>query len=228
MDYAVPYVWGTIGIAYRRDLVKKEITSWLDLYRPSEDLRGKIVMINDSNATIGMALKALGYSWNSEDKRHYNKARELVFRQKPYVYDYAYVTLNQQSSLVAGDIRMAMVYNGDGLVLQAQHPQIAFSIPKEGTGLWIDYLVIMKQSRNKKLAGQFVNFLNEPENAAQLAQYLKFATPNTAAKALLSPDHLGNTMIYPDPETLEKSEIKKAVSPEIQKLQFTIFNEVSH
>ncbi len=65
-------------------------------------------------------------------------------------------------------------------------------------------------------------------NAAQLAKYLMFATPNRAAKALLSPEHLENNVIYTDPETLEKSEIKKVVSPEIQKLQFTIFNEVSH
>ena len=149
-DFVVPYLWGTCGIACRKDLVKKEITSWLELYRPSEDLKGKILMINDSHEAVGLGLKALGYSLNSEDKHQYDQVRDLLLQQKPYVYDYSYVAVNPQSSLVTGEIWMAMVYNGDGLMLQELHPQIAFVIPREGTSLWVDYLLIMEQSANKE------------------------------------------------------------------------------
>ena len=224
--YAIPYVWGTIGIVYRKDFVKKEVNSWLDLYLPQENLRGKIVMIEDSKETIGMALKALGYSINSEDKAHYDEVRELLYNQKPYVFDYSYVALNEESSLVTGKIGMAMVYNGDGLMLEQMHPKIAFSVPKEGTSLWIDYLVIMKNSKNKKLACQFINFLNEPKNAAQLAEYLMFATPNKAAKEFLSLEHLNNKRIYPDRETMKNSEVRKKLSPRIEKKIITMFTEI--
>ncbi len=226
--YAIPYVWGTTGIVYRKDLLKKEVSSWLDLYRPDKKLRGKIVMINDSKDTVGMALKALGYSMNSETKSHYDEVRELLHAQKPYVFDYSYVALNQESSLVSGKIWMSMVYNGDGLVLQNLHPQISFSVPKEGTNLWVDYLLIMKHSKNKTMAARFINFLNKPENAAKLSEYLMFATPNKAALKLIPSEHRNNKMIYPDAKTLEKSEVKKKLSPKFEKRQHTIFAEVAN
>lgn len=226
-EFAVPYLWGTCGIAYRKDLVKKEVTTWLDLYRPSQDLQGKILMINDSHEAVGLGLKALGYPLNSEDKTHYEEVRDLLLKQKPYVHDYSYVAVNPQSSLVTGEIWMAMVYNGDGLMLQELHPQIVFTIPREGTSLWVDYLMIMEGSADKELAHAFVNFLTEPENAAQLAEYLMFATPNKTAMDLLPPDHRNNPMIYPDLETLEKSETYRALSPKIIKMQVTIFAEVT-
>ncbi len=227
-DYVVPYVWGTTGIVYRRDLLKREIKSWLQFYRPEEDLRGKIVTIKDSAEIVGMALKALGYSMNSEDRGHYADARELLFAQKPYILEYSYVALNDESSLLTGKTWMAMVYNGDGLILQQKHPGIVFTIPREGTALWVDYLVVMDQSNNKKAAYQFINFLNRPENAARLAEYLMFATPNTEAKKHLSSEHLNNKMIYPNRAALENSEVETQLSPRIEKLRRTIFSEVIH
>jgi len=226
--YAVPYVWGTLGIVYRKDMVPKEVTSWMDLFRPEESLKGKIVMINDSKDTLGMALKALGYSQNSETQAHYDEVRDLLHHQKPYVIEYSYVVLNEESSLAKGIAWMSMVYNGDGLVLQELHPQIAFTVPKEGTNLWVDYLMVMKHSAQKELAHQFINFFNEPENAAQLAEYLMFATPNKAALELLPSEHTGNKLIYPSSEILNKSEIYKKVSPRIKKRQHTIFAEIAN
>jgi len=209
-------------------MVPKEVTSWMDLFRPEESLKGKIVMINDSKDTLGMALKALGYSQNSETQAHYDEVRDLLHHQKPYVIEYSYVVLNEESSLAKGIAWMSMVYNGDGLVLQELHPQIAFTVPKEGTNLWVDYLMVMKHSAQKELAHQFINFFNEPENAAQLAEYLMFATPNKAALELLPSEHTGNKLIYPSSEILNKSEIYKKVSPRIKKRQHTIFAEIAN
>ena len=67
--HAVPYFWGTTGIAYRKDKITEPVTSWKQMFQPADALRGKIVMIKDSRDLIGMALKALGYSANSTDKK---------------------------------------------------------------------------------------------------------------------------------------------------------------
>ncbi len=227
-SYAVPYTWGTTGIVYRKDFVTGKINSWLDLYQPSEELKGKIVMINDSKEVVGLALKALGHSFNSVDPTHYNDAANLLHKQRPFVFDYSYVTINENSSLVTGEIWMAMIYNGDGLVLETRHPEINFIVPKEGTSLWIDYLVVMKKSKKKQLAYKFIDFLNEPQNAAQLSEYLMFASPNKSAKKYLPEDHLKNPKIYPDQDILEISEVDDRLPPGIEKKLITIFTEASN
>ena len=69
IGYSVPYFWGTLGIAYRKDLVSKPITSWKQLFHPAKELQGKILMVKSSRDLIGMGLKSLGYSSNSESKK---------------------------------------------------------------------------------------------------------------------------------------------------------------
>ncbi|MBU3983769.1 MAG: extracellular solute-binding protein [Proteobacteria bacterium] len=78
--------------------------------------------------------------------------------------------MEKNSQLVKGDILMAMVYNGDALMLQEFNKNIVFVFPEEGSNLWLDNLVIMESSPKKDLARAFINFLNEPENAARLAE----------------------------------------------------------
>jgi spermidine/putrescine transport system substrate-binding protein len=226
--YAVPYLWGTMGIAYRQDLVKEKIESWTQLFKPAEYLRNKIVMIKDSRETLGLALKSLGYSFNSTEPEHYKQAEGLLLAQRPFVREYSYISWDEDSLLITGDVLMAMIYNGDALVLKDKLPQIAYAVPREGTGLWIDYLVVMQASKNKKLAHAFINFLNEPENAARLSAYLYFATPNAAAEKLLPKDILDNPDIYPDKTIMQKSEFYQELPPRIIKKRNEIFSKVTH
>ena len=225
-NYAVPYLWGTIGIAYRQDLVQETVTSLKQLFEPDEALRGKIIMIKDAYDSIGMALKYLGHSLNSEEKAHYDEVERLLSAQKPYVKEYGYISATEESTLISGEAWMALVYNGDGLVLQEFHPDIAFAVPQEGTGLWVDYLVVMQASPHKELAMKFINFLHEPQNAAQLSLFTMFATPNTAAGQFLPPEHLQNPMIYPSQDVLKQSEFPRILSLRTQKRRNAIFSKI--
>ena len=226
--YIVPYLWGTVGIAYRKDLISDDITSWKQLFQPKEYLRKKIVMINDSRDTISHALKALGYSLNSNDPKQHEEAEQLLMAQKPFVKEYSYIALDEESALVKGDILMTMIYNGDALTVKDHHPAITYVVPKEGSMLWVDCLVVMKTSKNKALAMEFINFLNEPKNAARLAEYLYYATPNTAAEKLLPQEHLKNPLIYPSKEVLERCEIYKNPLPRILKKRNEIFSMLTN
>ena len=116
--YAVPYFWGTLGIGYRADLLETPPVSWMDLFKPSAQVRGKIAMIESQRDAMGMALKALGYSVNSTDRRQIREATELLLAQRPYVKPYTYLVLDENSALVTGDIVMAMMFNGDVLMLK--------------------------------------------------------------------------------------------------------------
>lgn len=224
--YSVPYFWGTAGIAYRKDKVTKPVTSWNQLYKPGEDLRGKILMTKDSRDLIGMALKALGYSANSTDKKELVAAEKLLMGQKPYVKAYSSLTLTKDCILVTGAVWMAMSYNGDALMLKELDENIEYVVPQEGGNLWCDYFLIPESSRGKKLAAQFINFLHEPKINARNAEFVYYATPNKAAEKLLPIDFLENPVSYPSKSVLEKSEAYKALPARVQRTRNSIFSRV--
>jgi spermidine/putrescine transport system substrate-binding protein len=224
---AVPYFWGTTGIVFRQDKIRQPVTSWKQLFEPAEALRGKIVMIKDSRDLIGMALKALGYSANSTDQNELAEVKKLLLAQKPYVKTYSYLSLTEESALVTGKAWMAMIYNGDALMLQEHHPDIAYVVPEEGGNLWIDYLVVMRASTKQELARKFINFLLEPDIAARLAQFVYFATPNKTAEKRLPKDFLADPVIYPSREILEKSEFDKILPARVVRTRNQIFSQVT-
>jgi len=227
-EFAVPYLWGTLGIGYRKDKIKYPVDSWKDLFRPKEILRGKILMINDSRDTVGAALKLSGYSMNSTLPENYDSVFHLLKYQRGFVKTYSYVDLDNQSPLVTGEIWMAMMYNGDALALKKKNTNIHYCVPKEGSNLWIDYLAILSKSRKKKLAKAFVNYICEPKNSAQISMFLKYATPNQAAEKYMTQEHLNNPMIYPNDKILDISEIYRTLPANIIKKRNNIFLDIVH
>jgi spermidine/putrescine transport system substrate-binding protein len=224
--HAMPYFWGTLGIAYRKDLVPKPITSWNDLLNPPEELRGKIVMNRYSRDLMAAALKALGHSINSNDRDELKAAENLLRAQKPYVKAYSYVVLTEESALVKGDIVASMIFNGDALMLQEHHPDIEYALPSEGGNIWVDYFAVLRASYKKELASAFLNFLNEPKIAARNAEFVNYATPNTAAEQYLPDEYFANPVIYPPEDQLSKSEFYKPLSPRAQKLTNSIIAQL--
>jgi len=224
--YAVPAFHGTFGIAYREDLVPEPIVSWMQLFQPGEELRGQIVMIRQQRDLIGVALKALGYSVNSTDAAELTEVERLLLAQKPFVGSYGYVSLAEESSLVTGEVAAATVYNGDALMVQEYDERIQFVVPKEGSFLWVDYLAVLASSPNRDLAKAFVNFLNEPEHAAQWAEYVYGATANRSAEALLSEEFLADPVIYPGEEVMDRLEFLEPLPPRTARRWNAIFNQV--
>lgn len=226
-EFSAPYLWGTVGIAYRYDLLNRTVKSWMELFRPTDDLKGKIMMINDGRDTIGIALKTLGFSINSNNAEELKQVEKLLLDQKPFVNSYGYIDLDEDSSLIKGTTWMTMVYSGDGITLADMHPGIRFVVPEEGTNIWSDHIAIMAASNHKELAHQFINFLNEPDNAAKLATTLNFATPNAAAKQYLEDDFLNDPRVFPNAQILEHSEIHQEFSPREQKKRNELFLRVT-
>lgn len=215
--YAVPYFWGTLGIAYRSDLVSPGINSWMELFRPNTSLRGKVSIMSASRETIGMALKALDYSLNTRSSAKVNKALTMLKEQYPHYQAHAPMDALTQSKLVSGELHAAMMYSGTVQIMQRLDNRIKYVVPKEGGSIWVDYLVVSSKSKNKQAAWDFIEFINEPEHATQLAYYLYYATTNKGALALLDQNFLDNETIYPDPKALEKSEILQPLLSRRQK-----------
>lgn len=216
--HAVPYFWGTSGIAYRRDLVPEPIMSWSQLLNPDEALRGRITMIRSARELTAVALRSLDYSLNTNDLGQLREAERLLQRQLPYVKSYSYLSLTEESALVSGEIWAAWIYSGDALMLQAYNDNIVYAVPEEGGNIWVDFWAVLASSTNGDMAHAFINFINEPEIAAGIAEYVYYATPNIAAELYLPDDYFEDPTIYPPDAQLERSEYFLPLAARAQRL----------
>ncbi len=215
INYAVPVLWGTLGIAYRSDLLPLGIARWSELFNPAPNLQGKVSLSNTSREVVGMALKSLGYSSSSSEPEHLNEVAELLHEQNPHVYQYDYLSLDPNSGLLSGEVSAGMAYSGDAINMQDHNPHVRFVLPQEGAEIWVDYLVVFSASLKKDLAWKFINFLNEPRNAASWSLFSKSATPNPQAQQFLPKEFLQHSSIYPDTKTLAKSELVRPLEPRV-------------
>lgn len=225
-QYAIPLLWGTLGIAYRKDLVKQPITSWQQLFKPADELKHRIVLIRDVNDLVGMGLKSLGYSANSTIAEQLDEVETLLLAQKPFVKSYIYISVEENSALLKGDVWAAMAYNGDALLLNELNPNIEFVVPREGGNLWVDYFLILKSSKNKEMAYRFLDFVNRPENAKRIAEYASCATPNVGAEKLLPSEFKNDPLIYPPKDVIDKMEIYKKLPARVTKKRNGIVTKI--
>ncbi|MBF0161821.1 MAG: spermidine/putrescine ABC transporter substrate-binding protein, partial [Magnetococcales bacterium] len=174
--YSVPWAWGTLGIGYRKDLYKGDVSSWMALLRPAPELKGKIMMLADAIAMRTIAVKALGYSMDNPDKKALDESAALLLAQKPFVHTYGYMGLGEKSPLITGEYRMALMFNGDAITLGRMEPNVAFEVPKEGTLLWVDSFTILKASKKQAEAARLIDFFHRPQNAARLSEAVHYAT----------------------------------------------------
>ena len=127
--YSLPYMWGTIGIGYRKSKVSATPESWKHLYE-SDEYSGRIAMLGDGSTIVGIGLKYLGYSYNETDPARIKEVEELVIRQKPHIK--AFAEDNGQDLLISGEVDLTMEWNGDILQVMDEDDDLGYSVPKEG------------------------------------------------------------------------------------------------
>ncbi len=177
--YSVPYTWGTTGICYRSDLVKTAPTSWNDILKPSAENKGKITALATERWLLLPALKSLGYSINTTDDAELAQAKDLAIAEKAGLL--AFDDTNFYSRLVSGEATMAVAWDGWCNYGIAEDPNIKFVVPKEGSDLWSDTMVILKGTKNKAAAEAFINYILDPANHAWVAENILYKVPNKAA-----------------------------------------------
>ena len=198
-EYSLAYLWGTTGLAYDSAVLKRDITSWKEIFEPADDLKGKIGMIDDQRESLGAALRYKGYTANSSDPKQIDEAKKVLLAQKQNVKGY-YSSVDNRSNLISGDVVVAMLYTGDAIVAQREKPSLKYILPEGVTTVWQDNLAIPKGAKSKYTAEVFINFLLRPDIAALNANKLAFPTPNGEAlkQGLIDKDQLDNKAIYPD------------------------------
>ena len=201
--YSVPYCWGTVGILYNTNMVDDPVTSWDILW--DEKYSGQILMQDSIRDAFTVALKRNGYSLNSTDPAELEKAAEDMIAQRPLVQ--AYVVDQARDKMIGGEAALAVIYSGEVLYTQRENPDLEYSVPDEGTNVWIDAWVVTKKARNPEAAMKWIDFLCRPEIALMNFDFITYSTPNEAAREMIEDEDIRNSeAIFPDESILKKCE----------------------
>jgi spermidine/putrescine transport system substrate-binding protein len=178
-QHSVPYAWGTTGLCYRSDLVSGSPSSWYDLLEPDPELAGKITMLSTDRWLLAAGFKALGYSINSQNEAEIEAARDLLIKAKKNLLAYDDTTF--YAKLVSSEAYLVHAWDGWCNYGIAENDQIRFVIPKEGSDLWVDTMVILDASENKAAAHKFLNYVLDADTHKWVAENILYKVPNKAA-----------------------------------------------
>lgn len=210
--FAVPYTWGTTGLCYRSDLVKGTPDSWNALLKPSADLKGKVTMLATDRWLMGAGLLAKGYSVNERDPKKIGAAKDLLIEAKKTLLAYDDTTF--YSKLVSGEALLVHAWDGWCNYGIAEIAAIKFVVPKEGSDLWVDTIVVLKSSAKKDAAYSFINYILDAKNHAWAAENINYKVPNQPAMALLPKEFVEKfPNVGTPPAELVKYELMRDLGP---------------
>lgn len=195
-EYSVPYMWGTVGIIYDKDIVTEEEIGWDILW--NEKYKGNILMFDNPRDAFAIAENMLGYSMNTESPEELRAAADKLKEQKPLIQ--AYVMDQVFDKMGAKEAAVAPYYAGDAVTLMADYENLGFAIPKTGTNIFVDAVCIPKTSKNIEAAQMYINFLCEPDISLANCEAIGYSTPNKAAYDMLDDEVKNDGISYPDEE----------------------------
>ena len=184
--YSVPYFWGSVGIVYNKNVVDPadlEAEGW-EILRDTK-YAGKIYMYDSERDSFMVAFKALGYSMNTQNEAEIQEAYQWLMEQRQTMNP-VYVADEVIDGMINGNKDMAVVYSGDATTILMENEEMDFFMPKEGTNLWVDSMVIPANATNPKLANEFINYMLDYDIAYTNSEWVGYASPHKEVLADLS------------------------------------------
>ena len=238
-QYAVNYMWGTVGIGYNVKKAREilgpagDIDSWTTVFSPGALAKFKdcgVHMLDSSDDILPAALHFLGLNPNSTDPGDLEKAADLVAMVRPAVRKFH--SSEYLNALASGEICLVVGWSGD--VKQAQKRageakngvEIGYVVPKEGAQMFFDNLAIPKDARNTAEAHAFIDYLLRPEVAAKNTNFLSYANGNLASQSLIDPAILNDRTIYPDEATMARLYTINAHDPKTTRLMNRLWTKI--
>jgi spermidine/putrescine transport system substrate-binding protein len=183
--HSVPYTWGTTGLCYRSDKLDFDPDSWDVFFNPPSELDGKMTMLATDRWLLLPALKLMGESINATDEATLQEARDMLRQAKENLLAYDDTTF--YSKLVSGEALLVEAWDGWCNYGIAENDAIEFVVPKEGSDVWTDTMVVLESAENKAAAHAFIDFVLRPENHASVAELVLYKVPNPEAMEAVDP-----------------------------------------
>ncbi|MBE5801246.1 MAG: spermidine/putrescine ABC transporter substrate-binding protein [Clostridiales bacterium] len=224
--HSIPYMWGTVGILYNTTMVDEVVDSWGILW--DTKYTNNVFMLDSIRDSMGVTLKYLGYSMNTQDFLALEAAKSKLIEQKQSGVVKAYQVDETKDKMVAGEAALAVMWSGDAQYAIDLNPDLAYAIPKEGSNIWVDCMVIPKTAKNKENAEKFINFLCRPDIAQLNCEAIWYSSPNSGAIELMGEDYTSNTTMNPSEESIANCEYFNDIEGAFLELYNTLWLDVKN
>jgi spermidine/putrescine transport system substrate-binding protein len=221
--YTVPWQWGVTGIGVNTKVYGGDINTSAIFLDPPAELVGKINVAPEMNDVLFATIKYFGGNWCTDDKELLKKVRDKLVEAKAkwLAMDYS-VT----EKLPAGDYSGVYYWNGAIMRSRLTNPDIKFGYPKEGYPIFMDSVAILKDAKNVENAKLFMNFIMDPENAAMISAFAKYANGIKGSEQFM-PENMKTAPELVVPSEFEKAgQFLESCSPEVVDLYSRIWTDV--
>ncbi|MRR49440.1 MAG: spermidine/putrescine ABC transporter substrate-binding protein [Rhodocyclaceae bacterium] len=233
--YSVPYATSVTLIGYNLDKLRElrlPGDTWALIFEPKylERIRGRVTVLNSQRELMAAAMRYLGHSVQDRDPAHWEAAKAVILRAKPYWATFSNSTYIKD--LAVGNIWVAHGYSNDMFRARedakaAGRPfQIGFATPREGAVLAVDSFVLPKSGPRPDLAHRFIDFMLEGENAADISNLIGAGNPNAAALPRIRPEIANEAAIFPTPRDMTRLEMLRDFDPKTRRVLSRMWTEI--
>ena len=224
--HSLPYMWGTVGILYNTTMVEEPVDSWGILW--DSKYKSNVFMLDSFRDSMGVTLKYLGHSMNTRDIIALESCKDKLIEQKKNGIVKAYQVDETKDKMVAGEAALAVMWSGDAQYAIDLNPDLAYSIPSEGSNIWIDAMVIPKNAQNMDNALKFVDFLCRPDIAQKNCEAIWYSSPNSGAIELMGEEYTENPVMNPTDEEVARCEFFHDIDETFMPVYTALWQEVKN
>ena len=219
--YTVPWQWGVTGVAVNTDYYKGDVDTWGVIFEPPPELAGKVNVVPEMVDILAGAVMYVGGQPCTTDKEAWRKVRDLLVTAKDQWISMNYSTTE---ALPKGDFLANAGWNGASFRARLKNPAIKFGFPKEGFPIWMDNVAILADAQNVENAKLFMNFIMQPENAALISAYARYANGIMGSEPFMPADMQGAPELTLPEDN--KGVFVEACPSDVQQLMTRIWTEI--
>ncbi len=221
--YTIPWQWGTTGVAVNQKAYSGDVNTSAIFLDPPPELVGKVNVTPEMNDVLALATMYVGGKPCTEDTEVLKKVRDVLLAAKPKWQSMDY---GMTEKMAANDVMASMYWNGAIFRARLQNPDVKFGYPKEGYILWMDQAALLKDAKNVEEAYKFLNFIADPENAALISAFARYANGISGSEAFMPADMKDAPEIVIPAEFKDKGVFMSTCGPKAQEYITKIWTEL--